>query len=308
MTKLRLLRYICFVILCILLFPIAPLLMGIFAIYKIIKSNLPKKNKWLATILIVITAFTLTGKITKSLPVPTSTSSPSPSANPTPEVLINQNALPTASPIPNPNITFAKVKNVVDGDTFTLESGQVIRMIGIDTPETVHPSKPIQCYGKEASNKTKELIEGKEVRLEKDVSETDKYKRLLRYVYINDLLVNEVLVSEGYAKSSSYPPDIKYQDKFIEAEKKAQVENKGLWNLNSCLTNSPTPKPISTVKPTTTTVIQPAETTTVGSFTCDCSKTCANLTCSEAQYQLTTCRCSARDNDGDGTACDAQCQ
>lgn len=223
----------------------------------------------------------------------------------------------TPSPSPDPNITTTKVINVIDGDTFTVEGGAVIRMIGIDTPETVHPSKPVQCYGKEASDKTKELLEGKEVKLEKDVSETDKYNRLLRYVYIGDILVNEYLVKDGYARSSSYPPDIKYQDKFIEAQKKAQEENKGLWNISACPTTIPkqmattkpsTPKPVSNTTnyvPTTTTQ---TVNNTGGAYTCNCSKTCPNMSCSEAQYQLNTCGCSARDADDDGIACDSQCQ
>lgn len=223
----------------------------------------------------------------------------------------------TPSPTPDQNITIAKITNVIDGDTFTIEGGKVVRMIGIDTPETVRPSKPVQCYGKEASLKTQELLEGKEVKLEKDVSETDKYNRLLRYVYIDDIFVNEYLVKEGYAKSSSYPPDIKYQDKFIEAQKKAQEENKGLWNISACPTA--TPKPIVTAKPSTlkpvpnttnyapTTNIQTV-TNTGGAFTCNCSKTCPNMSCSEAQYQLNTCGCGARDADDDGVACDSQCQ
>jgi len=149
--------------------------------------------------------------------------SPYPAAVPTPTPI-----LPT--PNSNPNIVTAKVVNVVDGDTFKIESGETVRMIGIDTPETVHPSKPAQCYGKEASSKTQDLLEGKEIKLEKDVSEKDKYGRLLRYVYVGEIFVNEYLVKEGFAVSSSYPPDIKYQDKFVEAQRKAREENKGLWN------------------------------------------------------------------------------
>ena len=123
----------------------------------------------------------------------------------------------------------AKVAKVIDGDTIKLESGQVVRYIGIDTPETVHPSKPIQCYGKEASNKNKELVEGKEIEMEKDVSETDKYGRLLRYIWIGDIFVNEYLVREGFAHSSTYPPDVKYQNRFREAEREAREESRGLW-------------------------------------------------------------------------------
>jgi micrococcal nuclease len=123
-----------------------------------------------------------------------------------------------------------KVVKVIDGDTIELENGQKVRYIGIDTPELVHPSKPVECFAKEAQEKNKELVLGKEVWLEKDISETDKYGRLLRYVWVNDVLVNEVLVQEGYAQVSTYPPDVKYQERFLEAQRKAREENKGLWN------------------------------------------------------------------------------
>jgi len=121
------------------------------------------------------------------------------------------------------------VKRVVDGDTIELETGQKVRYIGIDTPETVDPRTTTQCFGKEATAKNRELVEGKKVRLEKDVSETDKYGRLLRYVYVDEIFVNETLVREGYAFSSTYPPDVKYQDLFIEAERAAREANVGLW-------------------------------------------------------------------------------
>lgn len=122
------------------------------------------------------------------------------------------------------------VTKVIDGDTIEIEGSQKVRYIGIDTPETVHPSKPVQCFGKEASNKNKELVQGKKVRLEKDVSETDKYGRLLRYVYLEDgTFINQVLVEEGYARISTYPPDVKYQEDFQNAEQQAREENLGLW-------------------------------------------------------------------------------
>ncbi len=121
------------------------------------------------------------------------------------------------------------VKEIIDGDTIHLSNGQKVRYIGVDTPETVHPSKPVQCFGKEASNKNKELVEGKEVRLEKDVSETDRYDRLLRYVYVGDIFINDYLVRNGYAYASSYPPDVKYQSLFLEAQKEARENQRGLW-------------------------------------------------------------------------------
>lgn len=115
------------------------------------------------------------------------------------------------------------VTRIVDGDTFEIESGQKVRLIGINTPEKS------ECYFDEASNKLSELVLDKKVRLEKDVSETDKYGRLLRYVYVGDVFVNEVLVREGFAQSTSYPPDVRFQDTFREAEVEARETDKGLW-------------------------------------------------------------------------------
>ncbi len=127
-------------------------------------------------------------------------------------------------------ITTARVKRVIDGDTIELESGQIVRYIGIDTPETVHPSKPVQCFGVEASNKNKELVLGKEIKLEKDISETDKNGRLLRYTWLDNVLINDLLIRHGYAVSSTHPPDVKYQDKFLESQRLARQENRGLWS------------------------------------------------------------------------------
>jgi len=124
----------------------------------------------------------------------------------------------------------AKVIRVIDGDTVEIEGGQKVRYIGIDTPETVHPDKAVQCFGREATDKNRKLVEGKTVELEQDISETDKYGRLLRYVYIDDLFVNDYLIRQGFAHASSYPPDIKYQDQFRQAEQEARQNNRGLWS------------------------------------------------------------------------------
>jgi len=121
------------------------------------------------------------------------------------------------------------VTKVIDGDTIAIEGGEVIRYIGIDTPETVHPSKPQQCFGQEASDKNKELISGKRIRMEKDVSETDRYNRLLRYIWVDDIFVNDYLVRQGYAYAYTYPPDVKYADQFVQAQKEAMKNNRGLW-------------------------------------------------------------------------------
>ncbi len=123
----------------------------------------------------------------------------------------------------------AAVKRVVDGDTIELTDGRTLRYIGIDTPESKKPNTSVQCFALAASARNKELVEGKTVRLVNDVSETDRYKRLLRYVYVDDQLVNEVLVREGYAFARSYPPDIALQEQLRAAETKAREESKGLW-------------------------------------------------------------------------------
>lgn len=134
----------------------------------------------------------------------------------------------------------AHVKKIVDGDTIELDDGKKVRYIGIDTPETKHPTKGVQCFGKEASEMNKKLVEGKDVYLVRDVSETDRYKRLLRYVYLPNphstgeaLFINKYLVEEGYAYSLTYPPDVKYSSLFTELQKKASEEHKGLWGTCS---------------------------------------------------------------------------
>lgn len=135
------------------------------------------------------------------------------------------------------NNSLVKVQRVIDGDTIELEDKQKVRYIGIDAPELHHPKKSVQCFGKEAYEKNRELIEGKMVKLEKDVSEKDKYGRLLRYVFLYDppstpegLLINKYLVIQGYAHVSTFPPDVKYAAIFVNEQRNAAANKKGLWN------------------------------------------------------------------------------
>lgn len=123
----------------------------------------------------------------------------------------------------------ARVVRVIDGDTIELEDGRSVRYIGIDTPETKHPSKGVECFGQEASDQNVALVANQIVQLEKDVSETDRYGRLLRYVWIGDRHINQQLVAEGYAHASTYPPDVKYQDVFRSAQQQAHKQGLGLW-------------------------------------------------------------------------------
>lgn len=140
----------------------------------------------------------------------------------------------------------AKVIKVVDGDTISVNLNGVqhkLRMIGVDTPETVHPNKPVEFFGKEASNFTKESLESKTVYLQKDVSDTDKYGRLFRYVWltrptsnkptddeIKDNMYNAILIKKGYGKASTYQPDSMYSKLFAKLQSDARDQYIGLWN------------------------------------------------------------------------------
>ena len=129
------------------------------------------------------------------------------------------------------NTLLTRVQRVVDGDTFVIESGEKIRLIGIDTPETVHPRKPVEPFGLEASQFTKKLLEGKQVELVFDVDKYDRYNRLLAYVYIDGVFLNEELVKQGLAVISTYPPNVKYVEKYEAAQKYARENNLGIWSL-----------------------------------------------------------------------------
>ena len=142
----------------------------------------------------------------------------------------------TALPLATPEAQLVKVTRVIDGDTIELENGQKVRYIGIDTPELGSSKASIQCFAKEAKEKNQELVEGKFVELKKDVSETDRYRRLLRYVFLPNpsstsegLFVNKYLVEEGYAYAATFPPDVAYSKLFLQLQKSAREEIKGLW-------------------------------------------------------------------------------
>lgn len=116
-----------------------------------------------------------------------------------------------------------RVLEVIDGDTVRLETGESVRYIGIDSPERG------KCFYFEAKKANKELVEGKEVVLVKDITEKDRFGRLLRYVFLDGQLVNEVLIAGGFAKSYYYPPDLAYYEKFAQTQNQAKEQNLGLW-------------------------------------------------------------------------------
>jgi len=132
---------------------------------------------------------------------------------------------------PEPGI--ATVRKVIDGDTIELRIGtsnETVRLLGIDTPETIHPSKPVECFGPEASARTKQLLpQGTKVRIERDTEARDHFGRLLLYVYLGDRMVNEVLLSEGFAVPLSIEPNTTHATQFDQVSGEARTASAGLW-------------------------------------------------------------------------------
>jgi micrococcal nuclease len=126
----------------------------------------------------------------------------------------------------------AHVTRVVDGDTVEIDiDGRTdrLRYIGVDTPETVKPGTPVECFGPEAHDFNEDLVDGKTVRLEFDAERRDVYDRLLAYVYVGDTFVNEELVRRGYATTLTIPPNDTYAARFDRLEKEASAAGRGLW-------------------------------------------------------------------------------
>ena len=144
----------------------------------------------------------------------------------------------------------ADVTRVVDGDTVvvvvtgrtegpsagltTVGAEYRVRLIGIDTPESVDPRSEVECFGNEASAAATALLEGQEVLLVKDVEEVDQYDRLLRYVYLGAEMANARLVVNGYAQAYTYPPNIRHADLFVQLEGDARESDRGLWAPHTC--------------------------------------------------------------------------
>ncbi len=136
--------------------------------------------------------------------------------------------------------TYYRVTKVTDGDTLHVDIEGVdekVRLIGINTPETVDPRAEVQCFGKEASQEMKELAEGKNVRLEYDDTQNlrDTYGRLLAYVYLEDgQMINRKMIAEGYAYEYTYLTPYAYQSEFRDLQNLARTSGRGLWSTATC--------------------------------------------------------------------------
>ncbi|MBN1916067.1 thermonuclease family protein [Candidatus Dojkabacteria bacterium] len=231
-----------------------------------------------------------------------------------------------------------QILSVIDGDTVHLNysgSDITVRLVGIDSPEKNDPAKPVECYSEEASSELSRLLLGKNVYIEEDSKQgkEDRYGRTLLYLWVKDnngteIFVNEYMVREGFARAYT-KIDSDYLEEFQTIETEAKSKEKGMWgSACKCKRNEEVSRiciacnqakvtyrnwdcstftgnaqdasctigclvyKISTPKP-------------VETWACDCSKTCSQISsCAEAQYQLNTCGCKARDADHDGIACD----
>lgn len=230
-------------------------------------------------------------------------------ANISPSVSAHPSSSLTQTQAPQIQRNFVKVAKVIDGDTiqvFINGKTATIRLIGIDTPETVEREKPVHCLGIQASEKAKEILGSKSIRLEPDATQgdKDKYGRLLRFVFLEDgTNFNELLIREGYAYEYTYSVPYKYQMEFKAAEKDARDNRRGLWSKTACSEdskNSSSGEDESSIQ---------APVIPDGKYACDCTKLCSQIkTCDEAYYQLNNCGCTKRDADSDGVPCESLCR
>ncbi|MBD3238642.1 MAG: hypothetical protein GF332_03325 [Candidatus Moranbacteria bacterium] len=206
-----------------------------------------------------------------------------------------------------PDSQLYPVIKVTDGDTIWVKINarqEKIRMIGLDTPETVDPRKPVQCFGQQASNQAKKLLKNQKVRLEADPTqgERDKYNRLLRYVYLeNGTLYNQYMIEQGYAYEYTYNVPYKYQKQFKQAEQQARQRKRGLWADQACAS----PSTINKASSGSSSKSQDSS----SHFSCDCQLTCRQIkSCAQAKYLLKDCSCLKLDRDQDGIPCENICE
>ena len=162
--------------------------------------------------------------------------------------LVAPSPSPATTPASTPTTTTAEVKRiaavverVVDGDTIIvrLPDGrrERVRLLGIDTPESVDPRRPVECFGKEAAARTRKLLAGRHVLLEFDPTQglRDRYGRLLAYVFRDDgLFINETLIAEGFAHEYTYKVPHRYRERFRKAQQAAKAAKRGLWHPSAC--------------------------------------------------------------------------
>lgn len=141
-----------------------------------------------------------------------------------------------------PEQAVVRIKRVVDGDTLLLEGGERVRLLGVDTPETVKPDTPVQFLGPEASAFTKQMVEGRQVTLVFDKERYDRYHRILAFVYVSETCLNEELIRNGLSFAQlQYPYRSDMKRRFKQAEAEAQAQKRGLWSRTEPSRTDPLP-------------------------------------------------------------------
>lgn len=210
---------------------------------------------------------------------------------------------PPASSLPA--CTWAETVRVIDGDTIVVRiagAEDTVRYIGVDTPETSHPTKGVEPFGAEATAANRTLVEGRRICLESDITERDRYSRLLRYAWLeNGTMVNEALLALGLAQVVTYPPDVKYvESRYLPAQRAAREAGLGIWSgtaPGALSTPAPTPTPGGRVAPPA--CYQP------GRNTCDCKDFTTHASAQAFHDALDPGDINRLDADRDGLVCES---
>lgn len=199
--------------------------------------RLPTRPVWALVAIVILALLRLAGI---EFPAPPVTQSPSDVPAPTesqrpesqPPVQQPPTTVPTGTTAEVTAGEWLRVRRAVDGDTLLMENGVRIRLIGVDTPETKHPDRPPEPFGAEASEFTRQRVEGRNVRLEYDRERYDDHRRTLAYVFIDDQMLNEELLRGGYGRALlRFPYRNDRKQLFREAEREARDARRGIWSL-----------------------------------------------------------------------------
>ncbi|HEY4668357.1 MAG TPA: thermonuclease family protein [Tepidiformaceae bacterium] len=228
-------------------------------------------------------------------------------------------AIPTADGAASPSAgqlptcAWADVVRVIDGDTIAVNIDgrqDTVRYIGVDTPETRHPTRGVEPFGPEASAYNNELLASGRVCLEKDITERDRYDRLLRYVWLEDgTFVNEALLLAGLAQVITYPPDVKYvESRYLPAQQRAREAGLGIWGDGPASTPTDAAPIAST--PTEATPLpvvggSPPACYVAGQNTCNCSDFSTHAAAQAFHETYDPTNINRLDGDFDGVACES---
>jgi len=258
------------------------------------------RRRWLP-LLPAILALLLLACETEVEDAPGATASPTRAAVPSPTDTRPAPRTPNPS-AELPACQWAEVVRVIDGDTIAVNiegRPDTVRYIGVDTPETRHPTRGVEPFGEEASAYNRDLLEDGWVCLEKDITERDRYDRLLRYAWLEDgAFVNEALLLAGLARVVTYPPDVKYvESRYLPAQQRARDAGLGLWG-----------DPPADPEPATASPVAggPAPSCyAAGQNTCDCSDFATHAEAQRFHETYDPADINRLDSDGDGLACES---